>query len=132
MSRGFSPRQTTARRLIAEALIRSRLPLTAAEALASVRRKRPVHKTTVYRNLEAMVRTGVATAVTLNDGVVRYETTAKPHHHHLVCTGCRRVEDVAVDETTLGKVQRQLGRRTRFDIHSHSLEFFGLCYGCQR
>lgn len=127
-----APRSTASRRALAQALSKASLPQTAAELLASVRRTVRTHKTTVYRNLEEMVRRGEVAAVSFNDGVARYESTARPHHHHLVCTGCRRVEDAEVDESTLLRTQKLLARRTNFNVQSHSLEFFGLCRSCQK
>ncbi len=125
-------RTTAARRLLAQALAKSHLPQTATQLLEAVRRSYPAHKTTVYRNLDELVARGEVAAVSFNDGVVRYESTARPHHHHLVCTGCRRVEDAAVDEAALARAQRALARRTKFAVQSHSLEFFGLCRSCQK
>jgi Fur family ferric uptake transcriptional regulator len=124
-------RTTAARRLLAQALARSPLPRTAAELLAEVRRHSPVHKTTVYRNLDELVELGEVAAVSFNDGVARYESAVRPHHHHVVCTACRRVEDVQVDEAALARAQQLLARRTEFAIKFHCLEFFGLCRSCR-
>lgn len=125
------PRQTRARQLIVETLSRSRTPLTAAELLAQLRRQLPLHKTTVYRNLDSMVAAGGVVRVTLGDGAVRYESTTRPHHHHLVCRGCRKVEDVELNEQTVEAVERSLAKRHGFGHVQHRLEFSGLCRRCR-
>lgn len=84
---------------------------------------------TVYRNLQEFVKAGIAAEVRFKDGIVRYEI-AHAHHHHLVCTDCGLVEEIAAcDMAPLEKRVLQGSRRfTR--ISEHALEFFGLCKKC--
>jgi Fe2+ or Zn2+ uptake regulation protein len=85
---------------------------------------------TVYRSLATFAELGVLVQVDFGDKTVRYEW-ADPdnahHHHHIVCTGCQKVEavdfcEVAGHEDSLSK----LG----YSSLSHRLEFFGLCPDC--
>lgn len=84
---------------------------------------------TVYRSLASFAEIDLVSRVDLGDGVVRYEIASfdGSHHHHIVCTQCRRVESVSVC-TIKGedKILSQMG----YSQVSHRLEFFGLCPDC--
>jgi len=51
------------------------------------------------------------------------------HHHHLVCTNCQRVEDVAED--VVGPMLGAVGRRHDFSVDHAALDFYGLCARCR-
>ncbi len=85
---------------------------------------------TLYRALEAFVSKGIIRRVDLGHSHAHYEFATGSHHHHLVCTNCARVEDVAV---CLGpSVEKKvLAQSAHFkNINQHALEFFGLCRAC--
>ena len=60
----------------------------------------------------------------------RYEVASDEHKHHLICTGCKKVEDAVLDHD-LDEVESRLKRQTTFKVERHSLEFYGLCERCQ-
>lgn len=84
---------------------------------------------TVYRTLDALVAEGLAQAVHLGDGRVRYELTDSGHHHHLVCLSCGTVERV---EGCL--LRADAGKRggRGFTVTGHRLELVGYCAACRR
>lgn len=88
-----------------------------------------VNKTTVYRELQFLLEQGIIVEVNFGDAKRRYEIAGLPHHHHLVCNKCQQVEDVFVDQD-LTALERKIKKEKNFDIHSHSLEFFGHCRKC--
>ncbi len=90
------------------------------------------NKTTVYRDLALFERTGLVRRTSFRDGTVRYEPVAAGHHHHLVCLGCARVEDIDLDayEAELQRAGTQVYRHNGFRILDHMLELFGLCRAC--
>ncbi|MDR3643081.1 MAG: Fur family transcriptional regulator [Candidatus Doudnabacteria bacterium] len=92
---------------------------------------KPVNKTTIYRELEALKGYGVVTQVDFGDGKIRYELAQRRHHHHLVCVDCRKVEDVEINHD-FSTVEKATLKNNRFKITRHSLEFFGLCQKCQK
>jgi Fe2+ or Zn2+ uptake regulation protein len=57
------------------------------------RRHRSLSVSTVYLNLEAFIRTGLARRLPGRDGAMRVDGTA-PDHDHAVCRGCGEVFDV--------------------------------------
>jgi Fur family transcriptional regulator, ferric uptake regulator len=55
------------------------------------------------------------------------------HHHHLICRGCGRIEDVdgcLLGDRALEALHRSVRRAQRFRITDHDLKLFGLCHRC--
>ena len=87
------------------------------------------NKTTVYRELDFLMKEGLIIEVEFGDGRKRYERADLPHHHHLICKNCKRVEDVEVD-VDVRSVEKRIARQHGFKDVEHVIEFFGLCRGC--
>jgi Fe2+ or Zn2+ uptake regulation protein len=86
---------------------------------------------TIYRVLENFEKARIVRRCDFSDGVGRYELAAgDKHHHHLVCTGCRRVEDLDITDCPTQKLERSARARGYAEV-DHSLEIFGLCPRCQ-
>jgi Fur family transcriptional regulator, ferric uptake regulator len=137
--RGF--RFTVPRRAIYEVMKNTSKHLSAEEIYLKVHQNYPrIGLTTVYRNLEVMERMGVVAKSHFGDGRHRYEliqSSQKPdHHHHLVCTGCKRVIDYDdfVDEEVklLKKVEQALAQKYSYIISGHIIQFYGLCKACNK
>lgn len=94
--------------------------------------------TSVYRTLEILVNMGLVYKFDFGDGRARFELAEGPkgekHHHHLVCTGCRRVIDYSEfkDEelALLKKAEVGLSKKYNFRITNHLIQFYGLCSSC--
>ena len=90
-----------------------------------------VNKTTIYRELFFLLENGFVKEIEFGDGKKRYEIAInKPHHHHIICRNCRRVEDVPLDRE-LEHQEKIIEESTKFKLTDHMLEFFGLCLNCQ-
>ncbi len=102
-------------------------PLTAQEIR---RRMKSMDLVTVYRTLQAFVAAGLVQEVRLKDDSVRYECTHGGHHHHVICTECGIIDELP--ECHGEELQAAtLHSSVHFaSIHSHSLEFFGICKTC--
>jgi Fur family ferric uptake transcriptional regulator len=96
------------------------------------RRKTSVGMTTVYRQLKALVDSGLLDVVTRPDGEASYRlcgptstTGSSEHHHHLVCKVCGYTVEVEGPEveTWADQVAQEAG----FTDVTHTLEIFGLC-----
>jgi Fur family ferric uptake transcriptional regulator len=83
---------------------------------------------TVYRTLVALTEAGLLDAIGRHDGEATYRLCSAHHHHHLVCTNCRRVDELA--ECDLTPIEEHIGRERDFRVDGHSLTFFGLCSAC--
>ncbi len=85
----------------------------------------------VYRVLDLLAARGLLTRVDLGDGVARYEPARPdgPHHHHLVCDDCGKVEPFEDDalERELSRVAGRLG----YAMDTHDVLLRGACDACR-
>jgi Fe2+ or Zn2+ uptake regulation protein len=124
-------RLTAARRAIVEVLARARAPLSAAETISALAKRRvAADRATVYRELESLVAAGAASPVRFESRAARYELTGGAHHHHAVCVKCGAVQDVPAGPE-LESAERRIARRAGFKVLRHSFELFGLCADCR-
>lgn len=123
-------KKTKVRELLIGELLKLKKPLD-AQALQDFLsdQKLAVNKTTVYRELQFLLEQGIIVEINFGDNKRRYEIAGLAHHHHLICNNCQGIEDVFVDQD-LVKLEKKIAKEKNFAIHSHSLEFFGLCRHC--
>ncbi len=126
-------RKTKTRFLLLELLLQSGEPSSASDILCDfLRMRKSVNKTTVYRELDHLIREGIITSLHLGDRKQYYEIANRSHHHHhLICLQCKQIEDIDVNETKLLSEEEKARCEKGFVILRHSLEFFGLCKKCQ-
>ncbi|OGE88917.1 MAG: hypothetical protein A3J07_04350 [Candidatus Doudnabacteria bacterium RIFCSPLOWO2_02_FULL_49_13] len=123
-------RITKVRRRLAGIFERHHLPLTEQELrLRLAKAGSIVNKTTIYRELAHLKIKNIIKEVDLDDGKKRFELNFHQHHHHLVCTKCRMIDDIFV-HNDVRHVEQKIRKEKKFLIQSHSLEFFGLCKNC--
>jgi Fur family ferric uptake transcriptional regulator len=123
-------RATKPRLLVLSFLQKVEYPADIKEIIAGVGRKN-VDQVTVYRILDAFKKAGVVVQVDFQHGRAYYELKdAKHDHHHIICTGCDKIEDfTGCDYDKLAN--KALGQTKGFArVTNHSLELFGLCNTC--
>ncbi|OGD10011.1 hypothetical protein A2397_01045 [Candidatus Amesbacteria bacterium RIFOXYB1_FULL_44_23] len=119
-------RLTQTRSQLLKLLKNTPLPVSAEDLLQKV----PVNKTTIYRQLTSMVAQGLIKPVLFTDRTLRYESADRDHHHHLICTNCKKIIDISFPENIEQTAQTSASAQ-KFKINTHHLEFFGLCQNCQ-
>jgi Fur family ferric uptake transcriptional regulator len=94
-------------------------------------RGRNVGLASVYRALDSLLDAGLVQRVDVGDGIARFEPVrdAHAHHHHLVCTGCGKVEPFSDDglEQAIERVQETSG----YAVDTHDVVLHGACTGCR-
>ncbi len=129
--RGQGFRLTPQRMMILSAIEDGKGHICAEEIYAKVTAKYPhVNISTVYRTLELLKKLGMVIETDLGDGRLRYHSTDKGHHHHLVCTECGAIIDI--DESTLVRLQDVLLHQYNFSAGLKHVAIFGLCEKCQK
>jgi len=94
--RARGQRVTPQRLAIARAVRELHSHATAEQVLAAVSARMPgVSLPTVYATLELLEELGSVRRVNIRGGAVLYDAEVDPHHH-MVCTSCGAVTDVAV------------------------------------
>ena len=126
-------RLTPGRRRVVAALTDAGGPRTAAEIHAHLRRRIPL--SSLYRSLAVLEESGVLASHHGSGPQRKYELAEwlRGHHHHLVCLGCGRIEDVELDdqaERTLHGLAGEVAAGSGYAASGHRLEIEGLCGGC--
>ena len=104
--------------------------LNPAEILERARAIHPsVGRASIYRTLELLTQLGLIRPIYLGENGPIY-IHAEGGHHHLVCSTCGKVIDF--DQCTADQIADELAARYGFTIHSHLLEFYGLCANCEK
>ena len=120
---------TIQRRAALKALVRRSDHPTAEAIYADVIAELPgVSKATVYRALDNLVQLGLARKVHHQGSVARYDGNGE-RHHHLVCRGCGKIEDIASE--LLNAIPVPKVPREKFEVHDFFVSFQGICRDCK-
>jgi len=122
-------RQTKALQIVEDVIKSSPTPLSSSEVLEAVAKKdKTVDRATVFRVIKRLTEANKLMVVNFGEGKMRYEWKGE-HHHHLVCTKCGKITAIHVCDAESMAINQ--AREAGFQIHSHSLEYFGLCKNCR-
>jgi Fur family ferric uptake transcriptional regulator len=130
--RAAGQRYTPQRRSITELLGEAGSPLAMPAILEGVR---GLTQSSAYRNLAVLEQVGLVRRVITDEDFAHFELTEEltGHHHHLVCSSCGRVEDVALPTDVEEQMDRSLDRSARragFASVRHRLDLIGTCRDC--
>src|SRR3989344_6847134 len=118
-------KSTPARIAIADFLSSSAYPVDIGSIIRFLRSKNlKTNKVTVYRTIDFLLQEDLVKRVEFGEGKYRYELQ-KDHHHHLICTNCKKIEDV--EGEYLRDLESKIRNKKGFLVKNHSLEFFGIC-----
>lgn len=120
---------TPQRAAIYRALAHTSIHPTAEALYRRVKRQHPMMSpNTVYYTLGALKAAGLVHEVNYWHDGSRWDANVDLHHH-LICLGCRRIEDLTDD--ALNRLTVSAKRRGGFSILGHRVEFHGYCEQCQ-
>ena len=85
--------------------------------------------TTVYRNLQALVRQGLIRSRHLPNGEVLYAPVERDIHH-LTCVSCGETTRLKGCPVTTNHLSKKTSKN--FELLFHTLEYFGLCQNCSQ
>ena len=83
--------------------------------------------TTVYRNLQILVKQGLIRSRNLPTGEVLYSPVERDIHH-LTCVNCGKTTRLEGCPVKTMNAPQQTSKK--FELLFHTLEFFGLCQNC--
>ncbi|HEX4583660.1 MAG TPA: ferric iron uptake transcriptional regulator [Burkholderiaceae bacterium] len=86
---------------------------------------------TVYRVLTQFEQAGLLVRRHFEAGRAVFELNEGPHHDHLVCLTCGRVEEFV--DAEIEARQKAIARERGFELQDHSLALYGVCHkpGCR-
>ena len=85
----------------------------------------PMSFATVYSTLETLKQRGMLAELTIDPAKKRFDPNTEKHHH-LICTGCRKVVDVRRDFC----LDLPAGVADGFEVTGNHIEFYGTCPAC--
>ena len=85
---------------------------------------------TVFRVLTQFEEAGLVKRRNFEEGYSVFELNQGPHHDHLVCIKCGKVDEF-VDET-IEKRQRNVAEKAGYQMTDHSLIIYGVCSTCSK
>ena len=102
---------------------------TPEEVYSEIRKNTPsISLATVYKVLDLFHSRGFVRRVSTRDQVARYDAHVEPHHH-LICTACGRIQDVA--DNAIAPAGVGVPGNTDFLVRDYEIQFHGLCGACR-
>jgi Fur family ferric uptake transcriptional regulator len=123
-------RQTDARRVILEEIMKLDSHPTADEIYEIVRKRIPkVSLGTIYRNLEMLSGKGMIQKLDVGGTQRRFDGNTTTHYH-LRCQECGRILDLTT--SPLKEIEEALAKLGDWEILGHRLELIGRCQSCKQ
>ncbi len=123
---------TEQREIVLSILIHAEDHLSAEEVYNEIKAKHTesnIGIATVYRALSFLEEVDLITSITFGSDGKKYESNAKSHHDHLICTECGKIVEFLDDE--IEKRQERIAKKNKFKITNHSMQLYGICGDCQ-
>lgn len=99
------------------------------EDVYSALRKHGIGRATVFRTVKMLEECRLVSAVSGPNGGTRFEVgLERPHHDHLICVHCGRIQEVRWPE--LERIQQKACKTLGFEPAWHRHEIFGKCRAC--
>ena len=123
-------RLTPQRAAIYQALAGTTAHPTAEVLYRQVKKQHPMlSQNTVYYTLGTLKAAGLIHEVNHGHDRARFDANMELHHH-LICLGCRRIDDLTDD--ALDRLTISTRRKAGFHVVGHRVEFHGYCKACRR
>ena len=84
---------------------------------------------TIYRNIGVLVRQGLIGRIAFGSTFDRLDANIT-EHYHFICERCDAIIDL--DLPIESSIDRQVPASEGFQVHRHTVEFYGLCPKCSK
>jgi len=86
---------------------------------------------TVYRAIELFQKIGLVSRLPMENSPARYELISPrvPGHHHLICLGCGRVEEI--DDRLVNDLRKRVLEDKDFMMAERQIKIYGYCSRCR-
>ncbi|MDA3046826.1 transcriptional repressor [Campylobacter sp. VBCF_06 NA8] len=122
---------TKQREVLLRTLYNSNTHFTPEALHSEIKAKNPelnVGIATVYRTLNLLEESGMATSITFGAQGKKFELANKPHHDHLICKSCNKI--VEFRDASIEKKQIQIAKENGFVLTGHIMQLYGICADC--
>lgn len=121
-------RLTQKRFEILEALAEG-LSLSADDIMTKISRRCKVNLSTIYRNLNCLLKMGLIRKVNSLDQADRYELVKHDCQHALECVKCGAT--VIFSECIFDQMVKEIESKTNYQVKQHHIEIYGTCPTCK-
>lgn len=122
-------RITKTRKGVLKILFSSKNPVSAMHIKdILVKQKIDANKTTIYRELDFLIKNGVVENVKIDNKMSMYEICSH-HHHHVKCVKCNKIFEIELNED-INRHEKKIFEDTGVKVLNHIFEFFGMCKTC--
>lgn len=121
-------KHTKKRELILNLLTQSNKPMSAEEIYAILSQSIPVHLSTIYRALNALVENKMVTKHIMQDQKMYFSIKENEHKHQLICNICNTITNM--ESCPIEKLENDITVHTGFQVTEHDLEIRGICSNC--
>lgn len=83
---------------------------------------------TVYRTLNLLEESNLATSISFGVAGKKFELANKPHHDHMICKSCGLI--IEFQNEKIEQLQLEIAKASHFTITSHLMQLRGLCESC--
>ena len=83
---------------------------------------------TVYRNLNILIDQGLVKKIDFGSTFDRFDANTS-EHYHFICEKCGAIYDLEMP--IIYKLNEDVKDETNFEVHSHRIEFYGVCEKCK-
>lgn len=122
---------TQQREILLKTLYNSNIHLTPEQLYFTMREHHPdlnIGIATVYRTLNLLEESGMATSISFGAQGKKFELAVKPHHDHIICKQCGKI--VEFEDKTIEKKQIQIAEKNGFILTGHIMQLYGICSSC--
>jgi len=84
---------------------------------------------TVYRTLNLLEDSYMATSISFGAAGKKFELGNKPHHDHIICKSCGTI--VEFEDVEIEKKQEMIAQKFGFLLTGHIMQLYGTCKSCQ-
>jgi Fur family ferric uptake transcriptional regulator len=125
----YGHRPTPQRLMILSAVRHSEDHVTAADVLEQVKESYSfIDLSTVYRTLDMLKQMRLVSETDMGSGTYAYEWLEQDRHHHLICSGCDRIE--VLDNEFLRALDANILESYGFEADMDHIVLFGRCREC--
>lgn len=125
-------RNTKQKQLILDILKKSTKPLSINDIYHQITTDLPtIAKSTIYRNIDALIKQNQVDKYFLNDNELFYQIKASQHDHkhYVICEECKKVFDLPL--CPIHEIEDAM-KEEGFAISEHYIQISGTCKNCRK
>jgi Fe2+ or Zn2+ uptake regulation protein len=125
-------RQTKQKQLILDILKKASHPLSINDIYTDIVKELPtIAKSTIYRNIDALLKQNLIDKYFLNDNELFYQIkdNTHEHKHYVICDNCKKMFDLPL--CPIHEIEDAM-EKEGFKISDHYIQITGTCKDCMK